>query len=177
MGDFKKRLILILSISLSIILVLGGLFYYFRDDISKKVIEVNSYRQELASRASILNRIYVLEQEYTKSLPYFEKLAEALPTETEMVDLEEVLKDLAGQNDLNLSFRFGLFNEATEQEPKNYDFNLILTGENDNVLKWMDGLQKLNYIIRVDRIELSQTSSSGGKFYYSVKILGRVYLR
>jgi len=177
MGDFKKRLILILSISLSIILVLGGLFYYFHNDILKRVKEVNSYRKELASRASILNRIYVLEQEHTKSLPYFEKLTKALPTETEMVNLEEVLKNLAGQNDLNLSFRFGLLNEATEQEPKNYSFNLILTGEKNNVLKWMDSLQKLTYTIRVDQIELSQTSFSEGKSYYSVKILGRVYLR
>ena len=177
MGDFKKRLILILSISLSIILVLGGLFYYFYNDISKRVIKINSYRQELVSRASILNRIYVLEQEYKKSLPYFAKLTEALPTETEMVNLEEVLKNLANQNDLDLSFRFGLLNEATEQEPKNYSFNLILTGEKDNILKWMDGLQKLNYTIRVDQIELSQTSSGESKSYYSVKILGRVYLR
>jgi Tfp pilus assembly protein PilO len=173
MDDFKKKLILILSISLSIILVLGGLFYYFYNDISKRVIKINAYRQELASRASILNRIYVLEQEYKRSLPYFEKLTEALPTETEMVNLEEVLKNLAGQNDLDLSFRFGLLNEATEQEPKNYSFNLILTGEKNNILKWMDGLQKLNYTIRVDQIELSQTSSQE----YSTKILGRVYLR
>jgi len=63
--------------------------------------------------------------------------------------------------------------EATEQEPKNYSFNLILTGEKNNILKWMDGLQKLNYTIRIDQIELTQTSSQG----YSAKILGRVYLR
>jgi len=173
MEDFKKRLILTISISLSIILVLGGLFYYFYNDILKKVIKINTYRQELASRVSILDRIYVLEQEYTKSLPYFIELEKALPTETEMVNLEEVLQDLAGQNDLNLSFRFGLLNEATEQEPKNYSFNLILTGEKNNILKWMDGLQKLNYTIRIDQIELTQTSSQG----YSAKILGRVYLR
>ena len=37
MEDFKKRLILTISISLSIILVLGGLFYYFQNDILKKV--------------------------------------------------------------------------------------------------------------------------------------------
>ncbi len=173
MEDFKKRLILTISISLSIILVLGGLFYYFHNDILKKVTKINSYRQELASRVSILDRIYVLEQEHTKSLSYFAKLEEALPTETEMVNLEEVLQNLAGQNDLNLSFRFGLLNEATEQEPKNYSFNLILTGEKDNILKWMDSLQKLNYTIRVDQIELTQTSSQK----YSAKILGRVYLR
>jgi len=173
MEDFKKRLTLTISISLSIILVLGGLFYYFHNDILKKVTKINSYRQELASRVSILDRIYVLEQEHTKSLPYFTEIEKALPTETEMVNLEEVLQDLAGQNDLNLSFRFGLLNEATEQEPKNYSFNLILTGEKVNILKWMDSLQKLNYTIRLDQIELTQTSSQG----YSAKILGRVYLR
>jgi len=173
MNDFKKRLILILSISLPIILVLGGLFYYFYSDISKRVVEINSYRQEIASRTTILNRIYLLEGEYTKSLVYFEKLKDALPIETEMVSLEKVLKDLAGQNDLNLSFRFGLLNEATEQEPRNYSFNLVLSGEKDNILKWLDGFQSLDYTIRVDQIELTQIDFQG----YSTKILGRIYLR
>ena len=173
MDDFKKRLILILSISLSTILILGGLFYYFYSDISKRVVKINSYRQEVASRATIFNRIYLLEGEYTKSLVYSEKLKDALPTETEMVSLEEVLKNLAGQNDLNLSFRFGLLNEATEQEPKNYSFNLVLSGGKDGILKWLDGFQLLGYVIRVNQIELTQTSSEE----YSTKILGRVYLR
>ena len=173
MDNFKKRLTLILSISLSIILILGGLFYYFYSDISKRVVKINSYRQEVASRATILNRIYLLEGEHTKSLVHFEKLKNALPTETEMVNLEEVLKNLASQGDLNLSFRFGLLNEATEQEPKNYSFNLILSGEKNNILKWLDGFQSLDYIIRVDQIELTQTSSEK----YNTKILGRVYLR
>ncbi|HZI95598.1 MAG TPA: hypothetical protein VFD40_00210 [Candidatus Paceibacterota bacterium] len=173
MDGFKKRLTLILSISLTIILILAGLFYYFYSDISKRVVKINSYRQEAASRATILNRIYLLEGESTKSLVYFEKLKDALPTETEMVGLEEILKNLAGQNDLNLSFRFGLLNEATEQEPKNYSFNLILSGEKGNILKWLDGFQSLDYVIRVDQIELTQTSSEE----YNTKILGRVYLR
>lgn len=177
MDDFKKRLILIICISLSIILILGGLFYYFRQDIIKRVDKINSYRKELSSRTDILNRIQLLEQEYTKSLTYFEKLKKALPTETEMVDLEGVLKDLAGQNNLDLSFRFGLLNTATEQEPKSYSFNLILSGEKDNILKWLDGFQKLDYIVRLDQIELTQTSSEKGKVSYDVKILGRVYLR
>jgi Tfp pilus assembly protein PilO len=177
MRDFKQRLILILSISLSIILVLVVLFYYFYNDISKKVVQINIYRQEVVSRATILNRIQSLEQEYTKSLPYFEKLNEALPTETEMVSLEEILQNLASENNLDLSFRFGLLNEETEQEPRNYSFNLILSGEKNGILKWIDGLQKLSYTIRIDQIELTQTNSKGDKSYYSVKILGRIYLR
>jgi len=67
MDGFKKRLILIISISLSIILILGGLFYYFYNDILKRVVKINSYRQEVVSRATILNRIQLLENEYTKS--------------------------------------------------------------------------------------------------------------
>ena len=177
MGDFKKRLILILSIALSIILITGGLFYYFYHDISERVVKVNSFRKELAARATILNRIHLLEQEYTKSLTYFEKLKDILPTETEMVGLEEILKNLADQNDLNLSFRFGTLNPEKEQEPKNYSFNLVLTGEKNGILKWLDGFQKLNYTIYLDQIELTQTGLEKNKSYYDVKILGRVYLR
>ena len=177
MGNFKKRLILILSISLSIILALGMLFYYFCNDISKSVVQISAYKQKVFSRTTILNRIQSLEQEYVKSLPYFEKLKENLPTETEMVSLEEILQNLADQNNLDLSFRFGLLNETIEQEPKNYSFNLILSGEKDGILKWLDGLQKLSYTIRIDQIELTQTSSKADRSYYSVKILGRIYLR
>lgn len=176
MDDFKKRLIFISILLLVVILISGGLFYYFHQDIIKKTKQIDSSKKELASRSTILNRIYLLQREYEASVPYLEKLKNALPTETEIVNLEESLKNLAEQNNLDLSFRFGLLNEGSEQEPKNYSFNLVLSGKSDNILKWFDGFQKLTYSLRLEQIELISSDSQEDKLY-RVKILGRIYLR
>jgi len=177
MIDFKKRLIRILIVSFIIILVLGGLFYYFRSDIAKKVEQVNVYRKELVSREAILTRIRELEKQQELSLIYIDKLRTALPTETEMVRYEEVLQNLANQNNLNLSFRFGTLNPGKDNEPQSYSFNLVLSGEKTYLLRWLKEFQNLNYISRLEQIELSQTKTEGSALFYDVKILGRVYIR
>lgn len=177
MIDFKKRLIRILIISFIIILVLGGLFYYFPSDISKKVDQISVYQKELASRETILTRIHELEEQQLLSLIYIDQLRMALPTETEMVRYEEVLQNLASQNNLDLSFRFGTLNPEKDDEPQSYSFNLVLSGEKIYILKWLEAFQNLSYISRLEQIELNQTSREGNNFFYDVKILGRVYLR
>jgi Tfp pilus assembly protein PilO len=177
MIDFKKRLIRILITSFVIILVLGGLFYYFRFDIIKRVEKINTYRKELSSREAILTRIRELEQQQSLSLAYIDQLRTALPTETEMVRYEEVLQNLASQNNLNLSFRFGSLNPAKDDEPQSYSFNLVLSGEEIYVLKWLEAFQDLDYISRLEQIELNQTRKGENNVSYDVKILGRVYLR
>lgn len=177
MIDFKKRLIVILIISFVIILVSGGLFYYFRSAIVKKVEKIDTYKKELAARDNILNKIHELEQEQFFALSYTNQLKTALPTESEMVGLEGVLQSLANQNNLDLSFRFGLLNEAKDQEPQSYSFNLVLSGEQKSILQWLEGFQSLSYSTRLEQIELTQTKVDGSNLFYNVKILGRVYLR
>lgn len=177
MKDFKKNLIILISVFLFVVAGLGLLFYYFRNDIAQSVVSINTYRQELAARAMILDSIQSLEQQFAASQQYAKRLEAALPTEAEMVSLEEVLQNLSQQDDLDLSFRFGVLNEKTDQEPKSYSFNLVLKGKIDGILRWMEGLQELDYIIRLEQIEWNQVGIIGGDSYYNVKILGRVYIR
>ncbi|MDD3098510.1 MAG: hypothetical protein PHU82_01625 [Candidatus Pacebacteria bacterium] len=178
MIDFKKRLIRVLVISFIIILVLGGLFYYFRSDILKKVDQINIYQKELVSQEAILTRIHELEKQQAQSLVYLDQLRNSLPTETEMVKYEEILQNLANQNNLDLSFRFGTLNPEKDDEPQSYSFNLVLSGEQTFILKWLKAFQNLHYISRLEQIELTQTEAAeNGSSSYDVKILGRIYIR
>lgn len=177
MIDFKKRLTESLVISLAILLILGGLFYYFRADILKRVEKIENYQKELAARGDILNKIYELEKEQSLSLAYLDQLEKALPTESEMVKLEQVLQDLARKNNLNISFRFGVLNEATDQEPQSYSFNLVLSGGKTSVLNWLEEFQNLNYLTRLEQIEFTQNRDEDNNVFFDVKILGRIYLR
>ena len=177
MSDFKKSLIKILVISLIFILALSGLFYFFYTKIVKRVAQIENYKKELVQRGDILNTIYELEKEESLSLVYLNQLQKTLPTESEMVIFEKVLQNLANQNNLNLSFRFGLLNEAKDSEPKSYSFNLILSGTKISILKWLTEFKDLAYRTRLEQIELTQTQSGGEASYYDIKILGRVYIR
>ncbi|MDD5760797.1 MAG: type 4a pilus biogenesis protein PilO [Candidatus Pacebacteria bacterium] len=177
MADFKKRLTTALLIFFAFVLILGGLFYYFRADILKRVENTENYRKELAARNDILSKIYELEEGQHLASAYINQLKQALPTESEMVRLEQVLQDLARKNNLSLSFRFGVLNEATDQESQSYSFNLILSGGKTSILNWLEEFQNLNYIIRLEQIEFTQTQREENNIIYDVKILGRAYLR
>lgn len=177
MGDFKKSLIRVLIISSLAILILGGLLVYLRMEIGKKVVKIDEYKKELASRDDILNRIHNLEQEETISLSYLNQLQNALPTESEAVRFEGVLQDLANQNDLSLSFRFGELNEPKDSEPKSYNFNLLLSGTRPAILKWLAGFKDLSYRAHLEQIEFNQKTTEDSNLLYDVKILGRIYIR
>ena len=109
---------------------------------------------------------------------YLDQLRNSLPTETEMVKYEEILQNLANQNNLDLSFRFGTLNPEKDDEPQSYSFNLVLSGEQTFILKWLKAFQNLHYISRLEQIELTQTEAAeNGSSSYDVKILGRIYIR
>jgi len=180
MEGFRKKLLLLLIISLSLFLVAGLLLLFSMRDINKKVEEANNYQQELIRRGAILDRIQSLERETQKADLYSDSLNNALPSETEVISLESKLKNLASIYNLNnLSFRFGTLNSPQDNEPKSYSFNLIIDGKLSSLLNWLDAFQKLPYSFHLEQIEITQTSPLGSQTVaaYNIKILGRVYLR
>lgn len=180
MEGFRKKLILLLIISLSLFLVSGLLLLFSMRDINKKVEEANNYQQELTRRGAILDRIQSLERETQKADLYSNSLNNALPSETEVIALESKLKNLASIYNLNnLSFRFGTLNSPQDNEPKSYSFNLIVDGQAEALINWLAAFQKLPYSFHLEQIEITQTSPSSSHTVatYNIKILGRIYLR
>jgi len=180
MEGFRKKLILLLAISLSLFLVSGLLLFFSMRDINKKVEEANNYQQELVRRGAILDRIQSLERENQQADLYATSLNNALPSETEVIVFENKLKNLTSLYNLNnLSFRFGTLNAPQDNEPKSYSFNLIIDGQADALINWLAAFQKLPYSFHLEQIEITQTSSSGSRAVatYNIKILGKIYLR
>lgn len=180
MKGFRKKFTFLLVASLVVFLIAGLLLLFFIKDINKKVQEASSYQQELAHRGAILDRIQNLEREAGTANSYLALLNDALPDETEVIALEGKLKSLAAVNNLNsLSFRFGALSPLQASEPKSYSFNLVADGQLTALIGWLDGFQKLPYSFRLEQIEMNQFYVFGSPAgdIYSIKILGRIYLR
>lgn len=188
---FQKKLITVIGIAMIIIVGLILLFFYFRNDIQKTNTKIAQYKTELKNRQSIIERIEKLEKELKEAEPYLIKLKQSLPTETETVNLETQLKQLADGYSLNFSFRFGTLNKETENEPQSYNFNLNVSGRFDNLIKWLEEVNKIIFSLRLEKIEVTQISPSivtkikrGNQTItqvtppsYEIKIVGRIYLR
>ncbi len=188
---FQKRLLKVIGLTSLAIVLLMGFFIYFRNDILKRNSKVENYKREIVDRQLIMSRIQTLEKEIKEAEPYLSRLKQSLPSETETVNLESNLKSLAEKYNLDFSFRFGTLNQETESEPKSYNFSLTVSGRIDNLTKWLEEVNKSFFSLRLEKIELNQTSPAssvkikrGGVLVtqnipasYEVKIVGRIYLR
>ena len=179
MPNFRKKLILLLLAGLGVVAISLALLYYFQQSISKKVNLITNYKRQLSARTTLLDRIRLLAKESKEAQPYLARLKNSLPSETEMVGLESALQRLAKKNNLSLSFRFGLANKPQGKEPSSYSFNLVLAGKETDILNWLSDFQNLPYSVRLEQIEFRQMNpgATGENTSYTVKILGRIYLR
>ncbi|MGC8651360.1 MAG: type 4a pilus biogenesis protein PilO [Minisyncoccia bacterium] len=180
MEGFRKKLVFLIVMSLSLFLVAGFLLFYFMKDIGKKVEETNVAQQEILQKSELLDKIQKLEKESQEAEPYFNLLYQALPTEQEVISLEGKLKNLASIYNLNnLSFRFGTLQEVQNNEPKSYSFNLLIEGKADSLMNWLTTFDRLPYTFRLEQIEMTQSSPLSGRnpAVYKIQILGRIYLR
>ena len=188
---FQKRLLTVIGLALLAIILLVGLFIYFRNDIVKRNSKIENYKQEILNKQLIMAKIQTFEKELKEAEPYLLKLKQSLPSEAETVNLENNLKSLAEKYNLNFSFRFGTLNQETETEPQSYNFNLTVSGRIDNLIKWLEEIDKSFFSLRLEKIELNQTNPASSvkvkrdgqtitQFIpasYEVKIVGRIYLR
>lgn len=182
-NNFQQQFLLRIFLYLCVIFVLILSLFYLRNLITKKVEETAKNMEKVAERNTIIDQIEKLTKEKTEAAPYLISLQAMFPDESDLLNLEETLKNLAKQRNVGLAFNFGNLVPATETEPPNYGFNLVATGNINNLLKWLEDVEKLQFSFRFDKIELLQSlpsslsTSTPISAVYDLKITGRLYLR
>lgn len=180
MEGFRKKLSFLLLFNSLLLLGCGFLLFYFIKNINFKVKDINNYQQALFEKSKLLDKIQSLDKEARQAEGYFPLLYQSLPTESEIINLESKLKNLASIYNLNtFSFRFGTLQANQNNEPKNYSFNLLLEGKASDLLNWFAAFLRLPYALRLEQIEMTQSNSSNNRSLplYKIQILGRIYLR
>jgi len=180
MEDYRRKMTTLILITVFTVFLMLGLIWHFMKDIEHQVKLVNQYQLEIQNRNSLLERINTLERESQLAKPYKDLLQKALPSEAEAVNFESIIKSLPSAKNLSISFRFGTLNQGSENQPKNYSFNLIVTGDLNSLLKWFEEMYRLPYSFNFSQLEITQVSSESNKIpnsQYKVQILGNIYLR
>ncbi len=180
---FQQQFLLRLAIYLGLIFGIILLLFYWRNVIATKAAETAKNINTVVERNTVIDQIEKLTKEKIEALPYLISLQAMFPEESNLLDLEATLKNLAKQRNIVLTFNFGNVVSATETEPANYGFNLVATGHINNLLQWLEDVENLKISFRFDKIELLQnlptniSTSTPISAAYDLKITGRLYFR
>ncbi len=158
------------------LIVLLILCFYFTKDIEQKISQIETIKNDLSLKESIFQKVTLWEEEWQKAQAYYPRLQEMLPTEKDLINLENKINNLDNNYPVQLSFRFGSKNTVTPDEPPSYNYSLTIGGKQEAVLSCLEGFQKLTPAIRIEQLELTKTSQAADEGI-EIKLLGRIYLK
>lgn len=162
--------------NLLVTLILVLISFFLIKDINNQLKGIDLLKKDILNQELILLRSQVLEEESKKGDEYYNKLLTILPSEKELIKLEDNIKDLKGRYSVNLDFRFGSLNSLAN-EPSSYNYSLILSGSKNEVLDCFKAFQKITPAIRIEQLEFRFLNPDHNKEEIELKALGRVYIR
>jgi len=179
--DRYQKQIIIRAIVLGVLMIALICGYFLMNKQSDKISShILEHRQALAQRNSLLESLKKLEGDYNIIKDEFPVLYTYLPSNDQLINFSSQLKEVAGKDEVDLGLNFTIENAATGSEPKSYGFTLSLTGTTDNLIKYFTDVAKLNYIFKIDQIEMNKSgdnAAAGIADKYTMSILGKVFIR
>ena len=72
------------------LIVLLILCFYFTKDIEQKISQIEIIKSDLSLKESIFQKFTLWEEEWQKAQVYYPRLQEMLPTEKDLINLENI---------------------------------------------------------------------------------------
>lgn len=171
--SFKKKLIINLSVSLAIIVAFIFLLVLINGDLNKRREDIVEHKREINSRTMAVSLLADLKKDAEKASPLISVLENRLPTRDELILFPRELTRLANDNNIELGFAFGSESPGSDEEPGVVGFTLSLSGEYDNLAKFLSDIEKSRYYIRITTADLTRKSGE----IFGLITSGEVYIR
>lgn len=171
--DFKKRLAILLIISLAVIAVLTTAIIFMGLDIKSRAQEVSRLRADFNFRARAIESIAELRSDYEKSKPYAGEIKNILPTQDQLVNFSRDMNLIANQNKINLSLSLkggGQLKTETPALQKN-DFSATAQGTLNSLINFLRAVKTSRYFIQMNSLDISKQ----GENTFSILINGQVF--
>ncbi len=171
--NFKKRLLIELSILLGLVLVMGGTLAYFASTIGTKGEAVIEARKLLMSRSFAIENFAGLRGDWNQGAKEsLELLRDSIPIKDQLITLGKDFQFLAGR--AGLEFSYAPIGETAPAAPSLgfIQFRIGITGSYDAIQKYITTLQGFRYITTVDGVTFTRSGSN-----YEAVITGKTYFR
>lgn len=171
--NFKKRLVILLSISLLVITALVAAIIFMGLDIGSRAKKLGFLRADLNFRTRAIESITDLRSDYEKSKPYAGEIKNILPTQDQLVNFSRDMNLIANQNqvDLNLSLKGGGQLKTEAPTLQKNDFGATAQGPLNNLINFLKAIKISRYFTTMNSLDLS----GRGEGTFSIIINGQVF--
>ncbi len=174
MNHFRKNLTVEISIAVIVIAAFGAGILFFRAKIASSTEQIIKMRHDLSERNSSLQLYSALHSQYdSKAKNYLNVLYNIIPTRDQLIDLRQEFQSLAAKEKLDFGFAFFSGDEASARgETGIVKFDLNLKGDLDQLINFIQSLEKFRYLITLDSFTMNRQGST-----IQMIIKGQVYFR
>ncbi|MGB9608805.1 MAG: type 4a pilus biogenesis protein PilO [Minisyncoccia bacterium] len=166
-NNFKKQIIISISIIVFVLLVSFALFKYLSDAIIKKAEEIQSLRNSIAIFTKSLSNLAKLKEVAPQVDLYQNKLKLLLPSKDELIDLPQWINDAAKANQVNATLNFKPGGKNPENNSPGFELFLIeINGSLSNIEKFLYTIEVVSpkFILNIDSFNVSESNENNYQF-------------
>ncbi|MBN2197603.1 type 4a pilus biogenesis protein PilO [Candidatus Wolfebacteria bacterium] len=168
--NFKKRLLINISIPLVICFVLIASLIFLSSNISQKTEKIKQQKGELSFHLQSTESLALLSKDFEKSKKYIAQLESILPDRDKLITLPRNIGVIANQSQIDLNSTLGKEESSQNQQLRETDIVMNGQGPIDNFINFLKAVENSLYLIKFNEFDLSRT---GEEFKISIK--GRVF--
>lgn len=143
--------------------------------INNKADEIFSKRVLYLANQKQQDLIFKLETDYKNLSSYFEKIEKAVPAPEDVIVFINKLNDLSVKNSVIQSFHLtGEPIISSASSFKTVPFNLVLNGDFDNEIVYINEMESLPFFFSVDSFDILKDIGGGSS---QINIRGSLYTR
>ena len=154
--DFKKKLILMISIFAVVSAVLLTALIFSGFDIKKRIKQVSELRGEINFQTRAIQNLALLRQDKTEADIYSAELSGVLINRDQLVNFSKDLSIMANQNKIDLGLTIGVETQKTENSPGKTAFTLSVKGSFDDLINFLRTLENSKYFINLNSIDFTR---------------------
>lgn len=173
MQNFKKQFTTQVAITSALVGVLAAGLLFLGGRLNRSVIDIQGLRQELVTRWSSLSMLASLLTTYNmraeKDMAVLERV---IPKRDALLNLSRDLRGLAIKSGVEQTYSFVSETPGGPGALGFVTFQLVITGPNENVHRYLESLNGFTYLSRFETVEMVRSASKS-----SATMRGKVYFQ
>lgn len=149
----KSRLIINIAVASGILIILLFALFLVSRDVQTQALSIKSAKNDLETRIQQLNDLARLKEEARTAGPDLAKLEAAVPDQDELFSVRRELEQLAGRNNLTVSFFFGSEGQK-ENGLGSINFELKLQGGDFGIRSFVDEVESSYPFVKITALDM-----------------------
>ncbi len=160
--NFRKRLLVIITVPLGVCLTLILALFFVGSDMSKKTSQIEKLRGDLLFQTGLTDSLAILNQQAETAKSYEATLQNILPSRDQLIAFPKNIVSIAKQNKFNLNTTLGQGEYQDSEELQQTNFTISGQGSFEGFVVFLKTLENGQYFIKFKTIDIAKQEKDFG---------------